>query len=77
MSQHQVEEEPQSAFDWHMEELFNNPPYSHCDMVRALVEGRFIIEGQQSNFSDAELFCQQYSKRKDVWNALADEGIVL
>ena len=58
-------------FDYHMKDLVANPPHSNYDMVIALTEGRFIIEGYPSTFSDAELFAQRNAGCEDVWKALA------
>lgn len=66
------EPEPQEAFEWHHEDLFENPPYSHKDMVYLLAGGHFNIEGSASDESDAELFCYKHSDRADVWQAMRE-----
>ena len=58
-------------FDYHMEDLVAKPPHSNYDMVIALTEGRFIIEGYPSTFQDAEMFAQRNAGSKEVWDALA------
>lgn len=64
------EQEPQEAFDWHHQDLFNNPPYSHTDMVYMLANGQFMIEGKRSDFSDAESYCLTHDTSVEAWTAL-------
>ena len=78
------EAEPAISFDWHHEELFNNPPYSLEDMVHALADGMFIIEGKQSGMEDVEHFINHRAlARTDtpaMWDAveqLTDQNAIL
>jgi len=57
-------------YDWHHSELNDRPPYGHIDMVYMLAEGRFLIEGKRSDFTDAEMFCQAHPYSTDAWAAL-------
>lgn len=70
------EVEPQSHFDWHMDELVAKPPYTQKNMIAALAEGRFIIEGKQSGIEDAELYADILAETKEdrpeLWDALEE-----
>lgn len=57
-------------FDWHHEDIINNPPYDHFDMVVALADGNFIIEGKVSNIEDAQFYADYHNGEPDVWKAL-------
>lgn len=72
-----VELEQPEQFNWHHEELFSNPPYMDIDMVYMLTQGRFIIEGKPSDFSDAEMYCHHHAHSTEAWAALkaVDAGL--
>jgi len=59
-----------TEYDHHLAEIVTNPPYSHFDMVTMLAQGSFVIEGKQSNVSDAEYYAQRHSEKAEVWEAL-------
>lgn len=59
-------------FDYTLSELVENPPYNHPDMVRMLAEGRFIVEGKPSTFSQAHYFASEHSNYPQVWEALSE-----
>jgi hypothetical protein len=58
-------------YDFALCDLVEQPPLDHYDMVIALAEGRFIVEGKPSIFSEAEYYAQEHSDEEDVWKALA------
>ena len=64
--------EKKEMYDWAQVDLFNNPPYRHYDMVVLLAEGRFVIEGKQSDIHDAEHYADHHPEEPSVWQALDD-----
>lgn len=64
--------EPAEAFDWHHQDILERPPYSHYEMIVALLNGDFIIEGKVSNITDARMYADRYEDEADVWAALED-----
>lgn len=61
-----------SMFDWHHEDIINSPVYEHYDMVVALAQGQFIIEGKESDIHDALMYAEFHHGEPDVWKALDD-----
>lgn len=72
-------EEPQEAFDWSLQDLIDRPPYDHYDMVIALAEGKFIVEGKVSNWNTADTYAHNNADEPEVWKALRalDEDIAV
>lgn len=59
-----------TTYDYYLDDLVEAPPYSHYDMVVALAEGRFIVEGKPSTFNDAHYYATQHANESSVWDAL-------
>jgi len=57
-------------YDYCLQDLLEAPPLNHLDMVLALGKGEFVIEGNESNFQDAETYAQTYSEEKEVWQGM-------
>lgn len=71
--------EKTEAFSWTYDELINQPPYSHYDMVRMLADGRFLINGHESNIEDAYVYADYHDREPDVTRAIEDHnrGVLL
>lgn len=64
--------EPAEAFDWYHTDIYKQTMYSHYDMVIALNNGEFIIEGEVSTFDDALDYAHHHCEETTVWDALKD-----
>lgn len=66
------EPDKKEMYDWHHMDIINRPPYSHYDMVVALADGVFMIEGKKSDLKDAQLYADYHNGEPAVWQALDD-----
>lgn len=55
-------------YDWHHTDIINKAPYDDYEMVMALTEGRFVIEGKQSTIEDAWNFVEARDT-EEAWKA--------
>ena len=56
-------------YNYHLDDLITNPPYSHTDMVIMLAEGLFVIEGKPSTYNQATFYAEEVNT-VECWKAI-------